>query len=122
MNATPMQARWVALTLVCVGFLVIGQLLFKRAATQWRVEGLSLVTLTTFFTPTLIGAVLLYGLTTVLWVFVLKHVPLALALPFNALVFIAAPVAAHYLFGEAISIKTFIGGALIIAGVFIAVR
>lgn len=117
-----MHPRWVLLTLVCVSFLVIGQLLFKRAAGQWRVEGLSLVTLTTFFTPTLIAAVLLYGVTTVLWVLVLKHVPLALALPFNALVFIAAPVAAHFLFGESLSPNTFIGGALIIAGVFVAVR
>jgi drug/metabolite transporter (DMT)-like permease len=122
MNATSMQGRWVLLTLVCVAFLVIGQLLFKRAAAQWRVEGLSMVTVTSFFTPALIGALALYGLTTVLWVFVLKHVPLALALPFNALVFIAAPVAAHYLFGESISGNTFIGGALIIAGVFVAVR
>ena len=122
MSATSVPARWVLLTLLCVGFLVIGQLLFKRAAGQWRVEGMSLVTVTSFFTPTLIGAVLLYGVTTVLWVLVLKHVPLALALPFNALVFIAAPVAAHYLFGESISANTFIGGALIIAGVLVAVR
>jgi drug/metabolite transporter (DMT)-like permease len=110
------------LTLVCVSMLVVGQLLFKRAAGQWRVEGMSWTTVTTFFSPTLVAAIILYGLTTILWVLVLKHVPLAIALPFNALVFIVAPVAAHYLFGEALSANTFIGGALIVAGVFIAVR
>ena len=56
-----MQGRWVLLTLVCVAFLVIGQLLFKRAAAQWRVEGLSLVTVTSFFTPTLIAALVLFA-------------------------------------------------------------
>ncbi|HVO87568.1 MAG TPA: EamA family transporter [Casimicrobiaceae bacterium] len=116
------QPRWIVLTLVCVAMLVVGQLLFKRAATQWKVDGVSWTTVVTFFSPTLIAAVLLYGMTTVLWVLVLKHVPLVLALPFNSLVFIAAPVAAYWLFDEPVTWRTLVGGAMIVAGVIVAVR
>jgi len=116
-----LTARWVLLTLVCVAMLVIGQLLFKRAALQWRVDGVSWTTVSTFFSPTLIAAVLLYGFTTILWVLVLKHVPLVLALPFNALVFVAVPIASYFLYSEPVGTKTFVGGALIIVGVMIAV-
>jgi drug/metabolite transporter (DMT)-like permease len=117
-----MQTRWIVATLACVAMLVVGQLLFKRAAAAWRVDGASWTTVVTFFSPPLVAALAVYGLATVLWVLVLKHVPLSVALPFNALVFIAAPVAAHYLYAEAISWNTFAGGALIVAGVLVAAR
>jgi drug/metabolite transporter (DMT)-like permease len=117
-----MQLRWVGLTLVCVAMLVAGQLLFKRAALQWEPDGFNWDAVVTFFSPTLIAAVTLYGVCTVLWVIVLKHVPLTVALPFNALIFIFVPIAAHLLFSETVSLNTFLGGALIIAGVFLATR
>ena len=75
-----------------------------------------------FLSLTMILALMLYGLTTILWVFVLRSVPLSAAYPIYALVFVLVPVAAHFLFGEALSWNTVIGGAIIMLGVVIAVR
>ena len=117
-----MSTRWLLLTLLCVVLIAAGQMLFKIAAAQWRIDGWSWATVRGFLSPTMILALMLYGLTTILWVFVLHSVPLSVAYPIYALVFVLVPVAAHFLFGEALSWNTVIGGAIIMLGVVIAVR
>jgi undecaprenyl phosphate-alpha-L-ara4N flippase subunit ArnE len=67
-------------------------------------------------------ALLLYGLTTILWVFILRSVPLSAAFPLYALVFVLVPLAAHFLLGEPWSWNALVGGAVIMLGVLIAVR
>jgi len=116
------STRWLLLTLLCVVLIAAGQMLFKIAAAQWRIDGWSWATVRGFLSPTMILALMLYGLTTILWVFVLHSVPLSVAYPIYALVFVLVPVAAHFLFGEALSWNTVIGGAIIMLGVVIAVR
>jgi drug/metabolite transporter (DMT)-like permease len=116
------STRWLLLTLLCVVLIAAGQMLFKIAAAQWRIDGWSWATVRGFLSPTMILALMLYGLTTILWVFVLRSVPLSAAYPIYALVFVLVPVAAHFLLGEALSWNTVIGGAIIMLGVVIAVR
>lgn len=108
----------IALTLVCVAGIAAGQILFKKAAmhlpanpqlVDWLLNGW------------LIAALILYGVTTLLWIWVLRHAPLHLAYPFMALAFIIVPLLSHYFLGEPINIKTFIGGALIVIGVSLSV-
>jgi undecaprenyl phosphate-alpha-L-ara4N flippase subunit ArnE len=117
-----MSPRLLLLTLLCVALLTVGQMLFKVAAMQWRIDGWSWVTLRTFLSPSLLLALIVYALATVLWVFILRSVPLTAAFPLYALVFIVVPLAAHFSLGEAVSWNTFIGGAIIVLGVAIAVR
>ena len=117
-----MSTRWLLLTLLCVVLIATGQMLFKVAAAQWRIEGLSWTTARGFLSPPMVAALFLYGLTTILWVFILRSVPLSSAFPFYALVFILVPVAAHYLLGEPWSWNTLAGGAIIMVGVIVAVR
>ena len=95
--------------------LSAGQILFKKAAVASNLTpGLS-----GFISPWLLGAICLYGLATILWVWILKTIPLSIAYPFSALGFIIVPVAAIYLFGETISLKYIIGGSLIVSGILI---
>jgi drug/metabolite transporter (DMT)-like permease len=108
--------------LLCVLLIAAGQMLFKVAAAQWRIDGWSWMTVRGFLSPALVLALFLYGLTTILWVLILRAVPLSAAFPIYALVFVLVPVAAHFLLGEPWSWNTLIGGAIIMLGVMIAVR
>lgn len=105
------------ITLLCVLGISIGQLLFKKAAQ-------SIADASTWqhwvFNGWLIAALVLYGLTTLLWVWVLRHAPLHLAYPFMGLAFLIVPTLAWLLLGEPIGWRTLTGGALIVAGVTLA--
>ncbi len=82
-----------SLTLLCVLGISVGQLLFKKAAmllppqpaiTDWLFNGW------------LIVALALYGLTTLLWIWVLRSAPLHLAYPFMGLAFLIVPTWAGF--------------------------
>jgi drug/metabolite transporter (DMT)-like permease len=117
-----MTTRWLLVTLLCVALIAAGQLLFKVAAAQWRLDGWSLATARGFLSPAMLLALALYALATVLWVLVLRTVPLSVAFPLYALVFLMVPVAAQVFLGEPLTLNTLIGGAIIVIGVFVAVR
>jgi drug/metabolite transporter (DMT)-like permease len=116
------STRWLLLTLLCVVLIAAGQMLFKVAAAQWRIDGWSWATARGFLSPAMVLALVLYGLTTILWVFILRSVPLSAAFPVYALVFVLVPVAAHFLLDEPWSWNVLIGGIVIMLGVIITVR
>jgi drug/metabolite transporter (DMT)-like permease len=116
------STRRLLLTLLCVVLIAAGQMLFKVAAAQWRIDGWSWNTARGFLSPAMVLALIVYGMTTVLWVFILRTVPLSVAFPVYALVFVLVPVAAHFLLHEPWSSNTLIGGAVIMLGVIISVR
>jgi drug/metabolite transporter (DMT)-like permease len=117
-----MTARSLVLTLICVLLIAAGQLLFKSAAGQWRIDGWSWATVRGFLSPMMLVALVIYAAATLLWVFVLRTVPLSSAYALFSLAFLIVPVLARVFLGEAISANTLVGGAIIVAGVIIAVR
>ncbi len=102
------------ITVLCVLGISLGQLLFKQAAlsihdaTAWR---------DWVFNGWLIAALALYGVTTLVWIWVLRHAPLHLAYPFMGLAFLIVPCLGWLFLGEPIRIPTLIGGALILLGI-----
>jgi drug/metabolite transporter (DMT)-like permease len=60
--------------------------------------------------PSLIAALVIYGIATVMWILVLKRMPLSLAFPFYGLTFLLVPVFSHYLLGEKIGYRMLLGG------------
>lgn len=104
-------------TLVCVLGISIGQLLFKKAAAALP-SPMSLTGL--LQNGWLITALLLYGITTLGWIWVLRHAPLHLAYPFMGLAFLLVPTLAWLFLGEPLHWRTLAGGALIMAGVALA--
>ena len=112
-----MSLLYTALTLLCVLGISIGQLLFKKAAMYvpaqpgwqgWLMNGW------------LMTAFVLYGITTLLWVWVLRHAPLHLAYPFMGLAFLIVPGLAWLVLGEPFSARTVVGGLLILVGIAVA--
>ena len=117
-----MPIRWLLLTPLCVALIAAGQMPFKSVAGQWHIDGWSWTTLRSFLAPTLMLAPAVCGATTVLWVLVLRAVPLTVAVPLYSLVFLPVPVLAHFVLGEPLSWNAMVGGAVIVLGVAVAVR
>ncbi|MEO8754594.1 MAG: EamA family transporter [Casimicrobiaceae bacterium] len=117
-----MTARSLLLTLICVVLIAAGQLLFKSAAGQWRIDGWSWATARGFLSPVMLVALVVYAAATLLWVFVLRTVPLSAAYSLFSLAFLIVPVLAWIFLDEPISANTLVGGAVIAVGVIIAVR
>ena len=104
-------------TLLCVVCISIGQLLFKQAASALPPEP---QLLDWVLNGWLISSLALYGLTTLGWVWILRHAPLHLAYPFMGLAFLIVPTLAWLFLGEPLHWRTLAGAALILAGVALA--
>ena len=111
-----MSNSQIFLILLTVVLLSIGQVLFKLAAMD--IKNVSFFSL---LQPKLILALCLYGIATIMWVGVLRHTPLRLAYPFIALAFLIVPVLSWLWINEPISVNAFVGGAVILIGVWISV-
>jgi len=105
--------------ILCVIGLAVGQILFKISATALTESG-------SFFAiksaTTLFAAMCLYGITSVAWVWVLQKVELGRVYPLMALAFVLVPLGSHFVFGERFQPQYFVGVAMIMAGIFIAVK
>ena len=96
-----------------------GQVMFK--VTSLRLEkAVNTSFLSVFLDPLFIFALVIYGGATLLWIYVLKTVPLAYAYSFMALTFALVPVLAAWWLGETLTVRYGLGVALIISGLFIS--
>jgi drug/metabolite transporter (DMT)-like permease len=104
---------------LCVVGIAAGQILFKLCAIALHQTG-------SFFAwqtiATLFLAMALYGITTIAWTWVLQKTDLGRIYPVMALAFVLVPVASHFIFGEQFRPQYFIGVALIMTGVIVAIR
>lgn len=95
-----------------------GQVLFKLTSRRaGDVDAAGLLALLT--DPYLLVALAIYGFGTIVWVYVLKSVPLTVAYPFMALTFCAVPLLAWGFLGETLSLRYAFGAGLIIAGLLV---
>lgn len=105
--------------ILCVIGLAVGQILFKISATALTESG-------SFFAikpaTTLLAAMCLYGITSVAWVWVLQKFELGRVYPLMALAFVLVPLGSHFVFGERFQSQYFVGVAMIMAGIIIAVK
>jgi drug/metabolite transporter (DMT)-like permease len=103
----------------CVLGLAIGQILFKLSAASLQRSG-------SFLDPStmvsLISACALYGVTTIAWIWVLQKIELGRVYPFMALAFVLVPIGSYIFFGERFQPQYFVGVAMIMVGIIIAVK
>lgn len=102
--------------------LAAGQVLFKKVALAFRghvgTETVSFI----LMQPTLYAALTIYGLSTVLWIWILTRVPLMQAYPWVAIVIAIVPVLGHYVFGERVTPSFWAGIALMLLGLLLTQR
>ena len=107
------------IAIICVVGLAVGQILFKISAIALKESG-------TFFAikpaAIFLAAICLYGITSVLWVWMLQKVELGRIYPFAALAFIFVPLGSHFFLAERFQLQYFIGIAMIIVGIIIAIK
>lgn len=98
--------------------IAIGQVLFKVTSSR-LLEQTNQNILGVFLDPVFICAGILYAGATLLWIYVLKMVPLTYAYSFMALTFVFVPILAYTFLGEGIGFRYVIGTTFIITGLVI---
>jgi len=97
-----------------------GQLLLKMAAMNLKNPDAVGIWLAGYcINLYLVAGVFLLGISTLLWIWVLRTLPLSLAYPFMALAFIIVPVLGHFLLHEPLGVRNLLGGVLIALGVVV---
>jgi undecaprenyl phosphate-alpha-L-ara4N flippase subunit ArnE len=104
---------------ISIAFNVMGQLLLKRA-TIGQVAGAAARDV--FLSPWFLAGVSGLGLSMLLWVQVLRKVPLTVAHPISGVVFAIVPVASHLLWREPLSTTRVVGIVVIVTGIALVAR
>lgn len=109
----------IALALISVVLIVIGQLLFKSCATlMTQAEGF----LNAKFLSIFLLSLAIYGIATITWILALRNIELNKAYPIMALAFVLVPLGSHFVFGEKITFQYAIGILLIGVGIVVTFR
>lgn len=108
-----------AAAVLCAVGMAAGQILFKISSALHAQSGtfFSMKTAAAFLT-----AMLLYGVISIVWVWVLQKSELGRVYPIMAMAFILVPIASHFFFGERFTPQYFIGVMFIMFGIYITVK
>lgn len=109
----------ILLALLTACSMACGQILFKLGAKEWSGDSLVQWVWSFITNPFLVIAVFLYAFTIIIWIYVLRILPLSIAYPITALSYVIVPVISYFFLHEKITLHTFVGSLLIIAGVVI---
>lgn len=96
-----------------------GQILFKHGALG-LLKDAKLWTI--FFSMPIIVGIVIYGASTVMWIYLLREVALSKAYPFFALSFVFVPLLSWLFFNETLDKTYFAGMLFIIVGVILSTR
>lgn len=103
--------------ILCVIGISIGQILFKISANGFNKAG-------SFMDPTamsvLLVALILYGVTTIGWVWLLQRSELGRVYPFMALAFAIVPFLSHFFLHENFTWQYALGVFLIVSGILVS--
>jgi multidrug transporter EmrE-like cation transporter len=72
--------------------------------------------------PAIIGGMVCYAVSLVVWIMALSRVEVSIAYPMLSVGYVLNAVAAWYFFGEAVSVTRLVGISVIIIGVYIVAR
>lgn len=101
---------------VNIALLVTGQTVWKLGLEQaggLRLDNL----LPVLFSPLILLGIAIYGLATVLWLYVLSRLPLSLAYPLQSIAFLLGLVVAMLVFKESVPPNRWVGAAIILGGI-----
>jgi drug/metabolite transporter (DMT)-like permease len=111
---------WRTVGLLTVAFILAsGQMLFKIAADRLVMGQGPLSLAISFVTRPMLVALVLYGIATVLWVYLLHGLPLSRAYPFIGLVFAFVPLMSWLVFRDGLDGRYVVGLALMLAGLYL---
>jgi drug/metabolite transporter (DMT)-like permease len=100
--------------------MAAGQILFKMSSAAVKKPFGFSTFRDLMFNGYFVAAIILYMVMTVVWVWVLTKLPLSVAYPFSAFVFVIVPLLALGFLGEPLRWTTMAGAGVIIAGIYIS--
>jgi len=109
----------IALAILTAFSMAGGQLLFKIGAPALQGNDISSWAISFMKNPFLLTACFLYAVTILIWMYVLRTLPLSLAYPLTALSYVIVPVFSYLFLHERISWQTGLGCLVILVGVAI---
>jgi multidrug transporter EmrE-like cation transporter len=109
----------ILLLLVFTSMLAVGQLLFKHVGLSIQGQPLVDGLLMSARQPMLYVALVIYGLSTALWIWILSRVPLAVAYPWVAVGVAIVPILGWWLFDERLNVTFWMGVCFILVGIVI---
>ncbi|SFU93826.1 EamA family transporter [Alicyclobacillus macrosporangiidus] len=109
------------LVAVNIALLVTGQAMWKIGIASLSLHGIGDL-LRALFSPWILGGVLLYGVATLVWIYLLKQLPLSLLYPMQSLAYVAAVLVALVFFHETVPVTRWIGLGIILIGVLFVAR
>jgi drug/metabolite transporter (DMT)-like permease len=119
-GGTGLKPAIIALLAVSIALGACGQLLFKFGAQKLpslAEVGLGGALLRMLGTPTVFIGFVCFFLSSLLWIYALRQVPLSVAYPFVSISYIVIFIGSAVFFSEAISWRHWSGAALIVAGI-----
>jgi drug/metabolite transporter (DMT)-like permease len=119
MDDLAMKYTDIAGLVLCVAGIACGQILFKLAARTINAGG---NLLSAALSPYFIAGIVIYGTTTLAWLWLLSKMSLSKAYPFMALSFVFVPLLSALILGEQINSRYWIGMVLIISGLLVTVQ
>ena len=118
-----MNPSALAVLLVAVGLAAVGQVLLKhgmnQAAAAAKENGQSLFVAA--INPSVVGGLVVFGLSALAWLLTLSRVPLNIAYPFNALGYLAILAASVVFLHERANAWTLLGSCMVVAGLIVVV-
>lgn len=123
-----MRGTVLLLTLASIGLGAVAQVLLKLGMTSAAMReaiaagGALRIGVGVLTSPGVMGGLVLYGLSTMLWLGVLARVELSLAYPFVGLSFVLTTAMGYFIFADAVTATRLAGIALIVAGVVLVGR
>ena len=106
--------------LIVVFTIACGQLLFRTVGLRMGERGFDVFLEDYTAAGIFLGALCLYAISTLGWVWALREVPLATAYLFMAISFIIVPAGAWFFLNEALDWRTLAGSVLIIGGIVLS--
>ncbi|MFH1277359.1 MAG: EamA family transporter [Candidatus Eisenbacteria bacterium] len=109
----------------CIGTGSAGQLVMKHGMnTVGKINAAQILSKMSvaFLNPYVIGGLLLYGISAIVWMIVLSRVDLSFAYPMVSLGYVFVVVSSKYIFDERVTALRLIGTLVICLGVFLISR
>jgi len=104
---------------VAIALNAAGQLMLKRATLVREAGALAREV---FLSGWFLGGGVALGASMLLWVQVLRRVPLTIAHPLTGAAFIVVPIASHFLWREPLTTTRIVGIAVIVVGIALVAR
>lgn len=115
-----MNPIYLLLILLNTAILVVGQFLWKFGMSKKEHDfGSVFQILKVLFSPYIFTGLVMYGVATVIWLFILSKVQLSVAYPLQSLAYIITLFGAYYIFGEPLTFWKVVGVLFIMLGVSI---